>query len=82
MFFRRWLYIMPNSEVNTPYANDSAHCKTIFKQTFKFVKNIPEQRISPEGFLIRDCGCVMRFLPNLDNKLSKYAISTNVVYWN
>ncbi|VVC32091.1 Hypothetical protein CINCED_3A001968 [Cinara cedri] len=57
---------MPNFE-----ENKSAHCKTIFKQTFKFTKSVPEQRLSPEGFLIRDCGCVMRFLPNLDNKLNK-----------
>lgn len=71
---------MPNSEVNIPNENNSAHCKTIFKQTFKFTKNIPEQRISPEGFLIRDCGCVMRFLPNLDNKLSKYEITINVLF--
>lgn len=63
---------MSNSE-----ENNSAHCKTIFKQTFKFTKSLPEQRISPEGFLIRDCGCVMRFLPNLDNKLSKYYVDTN-----
>lgn len=50
--------------------NNSAHGKTIFKQTFKFTKDVrPEQRISPDGFLIRDCGCVMRFLPSLDSKL-------------
>jgi len=66
---------MWNSEGKTLNENNnSAHCKTIFKQTFKFTKDIPEQRISPEGFLIRDCGCVMRFLPNLDNKLSKYNV--------
>lgn len=57
---------MSNSE-----ENNSAHCKTIFKQTFKFTKDVYGQRISPEGFLIRDCGCVMRFLPNSDSKLSK-----------
>lgn len=63
---------MSNLEDN----NKGRHCnKTIFKQTFKFTKSIPEQRISPEGFLIRDCGCVMRFLPNSDNKLSKYSLS-------
>ncbi|XP_025422364.1 uncharacterized protein LOC112692057 isoform X2 [Sipha flava] len=73
---------MPNSEVNTPNENNSAHCKTIFKQTFKFVKNIPEQRISPEGFLIRDCGCVMRFLPNLDNKLNKIKLQPTPVIKN
>lgn len=71
---------MVNSKANTPGENNSAHCKTIFKQTFKFTKNIPEQRISPDGFLIRDCGCVMRFLPNLDNKLSKYVTTTNVLF--
>jgi len=52
--------------------NNNSHCKKIFKQTLRFSKDIPEQRISPEGFLVRDCGCVMRFLPNLDNKTSKY----------
>jgi len=65
---------MWNSEEKTLNENNSAHCKAIFKQTFKFTKNIPEQRVSPEGFLIRDCGCVMRFLPNLDSKLSKYYV--------
>lgn len=65
---------MWNSEGKKLNENNSAHCKTIFKQTFKFTKDIPEQRISPEGFLIRDCGCVMRFLPNLDNKFSKYNV--------
>lgn len=57
--------------------NSGINSKTIFKQTFKFAKNVAEQRISPEGFLIRDCGCVMRFLPNLDNKSSKYVLSGN-----
>lgn len=57
--------------------NGGINNKTIFKQTFKFAKNVPKQRISPEGFLIRDCGCVMRFLPNLDNKSSKYELFGN-----
>lgn len=57
---------MSNSE-----ENNNAHCKTIFKQTFKCTKELYGQKISPEGFLIRDCGCVMRFLPTSDNKLSK-----------
>lgn len=56
--------------------NNSAHYSTVFKQTLKFSKDIPEQKISPEGFLIRDCGCVMRFLPSLD-KLSKYQYLAN-----
>lgn len=60
---------MSNSVGNTSNDNNT-HCTTVFKQTFKFSKHVPEQKISPEGFLIRDCGCVMRFLPNLD-KLSK-----------
>lgn len=65
---------MWNLEEKTLNKNNSGHCKTIFKQTLKFTKDIPEQKISPEGFLIRDCGCVMRFLPNLDYKLSKYDV--------
>lgn len=60
-------------DTNNNNNNNRRHCnsKTVFKQTFKFTKRVPEQRISPEGFLIRDCGCVMRFLPSSDNKLSK-----------
>jgi len=65
---------MWNAEGKTLNENNGGHCKTIFKQALKFTKDIPEQKISPEGFLIRDCGCVMRFLPNLDNKLSKYDV--------
>lgn len=63
-----------------PEENNSAHYKTIFKQTFKFTKELYGQKISPEGFLIRDCGCVMRFLPNLDNKLSKYILMRNILF--
>lgn len=62
--------------------NSGTRSKTIFKQTLKFTKDVPEQRISPEGFLIRDCGCVMRFLPNLDNKSSKYLLIKNYIWTN
>ncbi|XP_060833920.1 uncharacterized protein LOC132917275 [Rhopalosiphum padi] len=73
---------MWNSEGKTLNENNSGHCKTIFKQTFKFTKDIPEQKISPEGFLIRDCGCVMRFLPNLDNKLNKNKLQLTTINKN
>ncbi|KAF0764006.1 ACYPI008378 protein [Aphis craccivora] len=73
---------MWNSEGKTLNENNSGHCKTIFKQTLKFTKDIPEQKISPEGFLIRDCGCVMRFLPNLDNKLNKNKLQLTTISKN
>lgn len=64
---------MSNSE------ESNAHCKTIFKQTFKLTKELYGQKISPEGFLIRDCGCVMRFLPTSDSKLCKYITMRNIL---
>ncbi|XP_050434088.1 uncharacterized protein LOC126841557 [Adelges cooleyi] len=70
---------MLTSQVNLSTTKNGAQDRTIFKQTFKFARTIYKQKITPDGFLIRDCGCVMRFLPSPDYNLNKTkSHSTNV----
>ncbi|XP_050541432.1 uncharacterized protein LOC126905600 [Daktulosphaira vitifoliae] len=55
---------MVNLKLTIPNTNNNTHDNQFFKQTFKFTKTIYKQKLTPDGFLIRDCGCVMRFLPS------------------